>query len=84
MPSLLGIFAKNMAASYSGKVRPLYVPTLWPNVYMRIIKFLLTEREVFTEKYLTEVFFVQTEPMGEVCTKRPSSDISLSRPCKRG
>jgi hypothetical protein len=24
--------------------------------------FLLTEREVFAKKYLTEVFFVQTEP----------------------
>jgi hypothetical protein len=28
--------------------------------------FLLTEREVFTEKYRTEVFFVQTEPVNLV------------------
>jgi hypothetical protein len=28
------------------------------------INFLLTEREVFTQKYQTEVFFVQAEPVG--------------------
>jgi hypothetical protein len=42
-----------------------------------ITNFLLTERKVFTEKYRTEVFFVQTEPVGRGCTKRPRSDISL-------
>jgi hypothetical protein len=31
---------------------------------MLFINFLLTEREVCTEKYWTEVFFVQTEPVG--------------------
>ena len=40
--------------------------------------FLLTEREVCTVKYQTEAFFVhKPSPYGEVCTKRPRSDISL-------
>jgi hypothetical protein len=34
------------------------------NFLMYIIKFLLTEREVYIEKYQTQVFFVQTEPGG--------------------
>jgi hypothetical protein len=42
-----------------------------------ITNFLLTKREVCTEKYRTEVFFVQTEPIGRGCTKRLRSDISL-------
>jgi hypothetical protein len=32
--------------------------------------FLLTEREVFTEKYRTSVFFVQTEPVGRGLYKK--------------
>jgi hypothetical protein len=32
--------------------------------------FLVTEREVFTEKYRTEVFFVQTEPVGRGLYKK--------------
>jgi hypothetical protein len=35
-----------------------------------IFNFLLTEREVFTEKYRTEVFFVQTEPVGRGLYKK--------------
>ena len=35
-----------------------------------IINFLLTEREVCTEKYRTEVFFVQTEPVGRGLYKK--------------
>jgi hypothetical protein len=34
------------------------------------INFLLTEREVFTEKYRTEVFFVMTEPVGQGLYKK--------------
>jgi hypothetical protein len=33
-------------------------------VYYHYINFLLTNREVCTEKYRTEFFFVQTEPAG--------------------
>jgi hypothetical protein len=32
--------------------------------------FLFSEREVFTEKYWTEVFFVQTEPVGRGLNKK--------------
>jgi hypothetical protein len=32
--------------------------------------FLLTEREVCTKKYRTEVFFVQTEPVGRGLYKK--------------
>ena len=39
-----------------------------------IINYLLTEREVCTEKYQTKVF-VQTEPVGRGLYKRPRSDI---------
>jgi hypothetical protein len=35
-----------------------------------MFNFLLTEREVFTEKYRTEVFFVQTEPIGQGLYKK--------------
>ena len=35
-----------------------------------IINLLLTEREVCTEKYRTEVFFVQTEPVGRGLYKK--------------
>jgi hypothetical protein len=35
-----------------------------------IINFLLTEREVCTEKYRTEVFVVQTEPVGRGLYKK--------------
>ena len=42
------------------------------------INFLLTESEVFTEKYRTEVFF--TGHLGRGFAKRPRSDISLYIP----
>jgi hypothetical protein len=35
-----------------------------------MFNFLLTEREVFTEKYWTEVFFAQTEPVGQGLYKK--------------
>jgi hypothetical protein len=35
-----------------------------------ITNFLLTEREVCTEKYWTEVFFVQIEPIGRGLYKK--------------
>jgi hypothetical protein len=40
------------------------------NFLMYIIKFLLTEREVCIEKYQTQVFFVQTEPVGRGLYKK--------------
>jgi hypothetical protein len=46
---------------------------------------LLTEREVCTVKYQTEVFLVWTERRrSEVHTKKQRSDISQYRPNKRG
>jgi hypothetical protein len=36
----------------------------------QVNNFLLTEREVCTEKYRTEVFFVQTEPLGRGLYKK--------------
>ena len=39
-------------------------------IYYVINNFLLTEREVFTDKYRTEVFFVQTEPLGRGLYKK--------------
>jgi hypothetical protein len=53
-------------------------------MFLQITNFLLTEREVCTEKYRTEVFFVQTEPVGRGLYKRLWSDISLYIPSKRG
>ena len=41
-----------------------------PRVRTPIANFLLTEREVCTEKYRTEVFFVQTEPVGRGLYKK--------------
>jgi hypothetical protein len=40
-----------------------------------ITTFLLTEREVFTEKYRTEVFFLQTEPVGRGLYKKTEKII---------
>ena len=40
------------------------------NFFMHIIKFLLTEREVCTEKYQIQVFFVHTEPGGRGLYKK--------------
>jgi hypothetical protein len=39
-------------------------------MFLQITNFLLTEREVCTEKYRTEVFFVQTEPVGRGLYKK--------------
>jgi hypothetical protein len=50
-----------------------------------IINFLLTEREVCTEKYRTEVFFVQTEPVGRGLYKKTEVRyFSVHIPSKRG
>ena len=50
-----------------------------------IINFLLTECEVCTEKYRTEVFFVQTEPIGRGLYKKTEVRyFSVHIPNKRG
>ena len=46
------------------------------STYITIIKSLITMREIFTEKYRTEVFVYRPSPYGEVCTKKQRSDIS--------
>ena len=43
---------------------------LTDDLIISINNFLLTEREVFTEKYRTEVVFVQTEPVGRGLLKK--------------
>jgi hypothetical protein len=57
----------------------LNLPSLMTGIasiqFSDITTFLLTEREVFTEKYRTEVFFLQTEPVGRGLYKKTEKII---------
>ena len=48
----------------------LYSSALIARIIIQYNNFLLTEREVCTEKYRTEDFFVQTEPVGRGLYKK--------------
>ena len=54
------------------------------NVRQTITKYLCTESEVCTMKYLPKVFVQTEQQVSEVCVKKPKANTFLYGPSKQG